>query len=281
MIVSFAADSPAGLQGSLERVYGEWRKAMLSRNYPAWKKVTAYARQIETRNVVTSKKKAFPKALFDLPMRPPATKGLRPLQVLTKGPTAVAIYYGRADFGIGGRVPNSMMLLKFLKEGHQWKFYTLTLMNQLPKEVHADIAANRLGFLKEAEFQPSGRAPKIQKPCPKPDYITDVHIISLGFDTKVTINGISEHETYDDYGTQLVIGGLRRGKNTVTVQAKPLGKPASGRKDLKVSVHIKTGDLKNPAIQMLEFKPDPKKGPFTYSGTIIADPKKLAGKVKW
>lgn len=270
--VTLPAQKGPALQENLEKVYEHWRQSMIRSDYRAWKQTTAYARQIETRNTVVSQKQPFPAAVFALPMKPPALKGLRPLHVRTKEPTATAVYFGQVDFNVDAAAPeHSLLVLRFLKEGHQWKFFRLSVMSQLHPEVIADVRANRLDFLEEPEFQPAGRPPAIQRPCPAPDYITDVHLISLGFETDVTINGISEHSTSDHFGTQLVIGGLKDGKNTIRIESQPLKNPPSGQKNLKVTVHVKTGNQKEPAVKVFEFKPDPAKGPFTYTGEIMAD----------
>ena len=271
LIVPLHGKEPTVLQRDLQPVYQQWRQTMIKKDYKGWKKVTAYARQIETRNLVVSQKKRFPSAMFALPMKPPAIERLRLLQVRSKGPTAVAVYYGKADLDVKAAVPNSLLVLRYLKEGNQWKFYRLALMGQLPPEVVADIGANKLGFLKDAAFQPSGQSPRVQKPCEIPDYIADIHLITYGFDTTVTVNGISSHEASDTHGTQLVIGGLKKGKNTIQVKGERLGRSASGKKNLKVSVHLKTGNRKSPAVQVFEFKPDPAKGPFTYTGEFVVD----------
>ena len=271
LIVPLHAKESAGLQRDLLKVYQTWRQSMIRKDYKSWKQVTAYARQIETRNLVVSQKKRFPAAMFALPMKPPAIDRLRLLQVKAKGPTAVAVFYGKADLDVKAAVPNSLLVLRYVKEGHQWKFYRLALMSQLPPEVIADIGANKLGFLKDAAFQPSDRIPSIQKPCESPDYIADIHLITYGFDTSVTVNGISTHEASDTHGTQLVIGGLKKGKNTIQVKGKRLKSSDSGQRNLKVSVHLKTGNRKTPAVQVFEFKPDPAQGPFTYTGDFIVD----------
>ena len=272
-LISLQAENHPALQRSLEAAYGQWRQSMLRKDYQGWKRTTAYARQIETRNVVVSKKEKFPAAVFALPMKPPAIAGLRALSARAKGPTATAVYYGKVNFDVGGQPPShSLLVLRYLKEGTQWKFYRMALMSQLPGEVIGNIRANKLDFLKEPEFQPVGRGPKIQQPCPVPDYVTDVHIISLGFETEVTINGISEHATSDHFGTQLVIGGLKKGNNSIQIRSRRMSNADSGEKNLKVTVHVKTGRRKNPAVKVFEFKPDPNKGPFTYSGDIVVNP---------
>jgi hypothetical protein len=266
-----AADTAPSAQ-NLENTYQQWRRATLRKDYNGWKEHTAYARQIETRNVVVSKGQRFPQAVFAVPMKPPALKGLRRLQLKAKGPTATAVYYGKVDFDLGARAPaHSLLLLRYLKEGTEWKFYRLSVMSQLPGEVVSDIRANRLGFLSEPEFQPTGRGPAIQKPCPKPDYVTDLHLISLGFETEVIINGVSEHYTSDHFGTQLVLGGLKRGKNTIEVLSTPLKNAPSQQQNLKVTLHVKTGNRKEPAVKVFEFNPDPKKGPFRHRAEILAD----------
>lgn len=272
LLPDLQAQSGAALQRPLESVYGQWRQSMLRKDYTLWKRTTAYARQVETRNVVVSKKEKFPASVFALALRPPALTGMRALSVKAKGPTATAVYFGKVDFAVGGQVPKeSLLVLRYLKEGNQWKFYRMAVMSQLPPDVLRDIRAKRYDFLKEPEFQPSGRGPAIQKECPKPDYVTDVHLISLGFDTEVKINGISDHVMSDYYGTQLVIGGLKRGKNSISIKGRSLGRSESGQKNLKVTVHVKTGRRDRPAVKVFEFKPDPAKGPFEYRGTFTVD----------
>lgn len=261
----------APLQPQLEAVYGQWRAAMVKKDYKGWQRVTAYARQMETRNTVVSQKKRFPAAIFAVPMKPPALTGLQALHVKQKGVTAVGVYYGRVDFEVGQAPEHSMLVLRFLKEGAQWKFHKLAVMGQLPGQVIGDIRAGRLGFLKEPEFQPSGRAPEIQKACPKPDHITDIHLITLGFEAEVLVNGVSTHRSHDDYGTQLVMGGLRNGKNTVQIKGKRLRRSESGQRNLKITLHAKTGNRRHPAVKVFEFKPDPNKGPFNYTGTFTVD----------
>ena len=278
LIVGAPAQQAKELQGALETVYGQWRQAMVKKNYEGWKEVTAYARQIETRNLVVSQKQRFPAAIFALPMKPPTLDGLRLLHVKTKGPTGVAVYFGKADLAVEAAAPESLLVLRYLKEGTQWKFYRLALMGQLPQQALDDIQANRLGFLSDAAFQPSGQPPKVQQPCDNPDYVSDIHLITYGFDTTVTINGISTHEAGDTHGTQLVIGGLKKGKNSIQITSKPLGKSESSQKNLKVTVHVKTGNKKKPAVQVFEFKPDPSKGPFTFTGEITVDKAALSGR---
>ena len=264
------------LKKELNHVYSQWRRAMLSKDYKAWKQWTSYARQMETRNAVVSQKKSFPKAVFAVPMRPPAVTALKPLALNVKGPTATAIYFGKVDFGVGGQVPDGLLLLNYLKEGNTWKFYTLTLMNQLPANVRAQARAGNTKFLNDAEFRPSGVAPRLQKACPKPDYVSDIHIISLGFDTEVIVNGISYHGVANDYGTELVIGGLKKGANKIQVKSRRLGKSVSGEHRLKVTAHVKTGNRAKPAIKVFEFTPaDPKRGPFNFNGTFNVDRKAL------
>ena len=272
LIISLhAKEAPPALRQSMEQVYETWRNAMLKKDYTSWKKVTAYARQVETRNVVVSQKKQFPGAVFAVPMKPPSLMKLKPLSVQSNGPTATAIYFGQVDFEVDAAAPtSSLLVLRYLKED-TWKFHSLAVMGGLPVDVIEDIGANRLGFLKEPEFQPSGRSPKVQQPCPKPDHIADLHVISLGFETEVVINGISEHTTSDDFGTQLVIGGLKNGKNTISIKSRKMSKSVSGQKNLKVTAHVKTGNRKNPAVNVFEFKPDPAKGPFAYKGSFVID----------
>ena len=93
----------AAVTNAQESSYNAWREAMIRRDASTWQKVTAEHRRIEVQNRIVAEKRAFPAAVFDLPTAPPALAGLQFLEAKQNGATAKASYFGKIDFGVGGK----------------------------------------------------------------------------------------------------------------------------------------------------------------------------------
>jgi hypothetical protein len=103
------------LQADLERIYGRWRSSMITRNFDRWRETTASYRQVITRNAIVSRKELFPSSLFKVPLNPPDLSNLRPIKFEEKNQTAVAVYYGKVDFGLEvEEIPDNLLVLRFL-----------------------------------------------------------------------------------------------------------------------------------------------------------------------
>ncbi|MEM7384732.1 MAG: hypothetical protein AAF514_07275 [Verrucomicrobiota bacterium] len=267
------------LQVDLETTYNQWRRAMMAGDFKGWQAATATSRQHLTRNLIVSQKKLFPKALFDLPMDPPALVTLRMLQAKQKGPTARSVYYGRVDFGIGAnKAPENLLILKFIKERGGWKFDTSSFMRlDGTPEIRQQARTGNLKFLKEPPFQPSGRLRPIPKPCPVPDYVADLHIVSLGYDSEIELNGY-RYPVYHNVNTEIAIGGLKKGLNPISMKMKPTKLMAGEKRIFKVSVHVKTGKKRNPAIKVFEYNPT--EVPPSFSSAVKADKTTIKGRVR-
>ncbi|MGI9241915.1 MAG: hypothetical protein ACR2RV_14020, partial [Verrucomicrobiales bacterium] len=118
------------LKETLIETYQGWRNSMLEGDYDAWKKYTANYRRAVTRNNIVSQKQKFPDALFSVPMKPASVDGLKLIQAREVGPTGQLVYYGRIDVGIdlpdGAEIPESLLILKFIRDGNEWRFNTLS-----------------------------------------------------------------------------------------------------------------------------------------------------------
>ena len=106
----------AQLQAQLEAVYMQWRSAMIKKNYNLWSQFTAAHKQITVRNRLLSEKRVFPRDIFALPAAPPALKDLKAVRVESKGATASAVYFGKVDFGVGGKPTENVLQLQFTFE---------------------------------------------------------------------------------------------------------------------------------------------------------------------
>ena len=85
------AAEDAALRTSLEKVYHDWRSALINKNMDAWKRSTALSRQVVTRNLIISGGQTYPDSIFEIPIQPPDITRLRLLECEAKGPTALTV----------------------------------------------------------------------------------------------------------------------------------------------------------------------------------------------
>ena len=75
---------------------------------------------------------------------------------------------------------------------------------------------------------------------PEADYVAYLHYTTLGFEAKVTVNGVL-HECSNTSGGTIVLGGLRKGINVVKLQYEQ--KPgASALSASGVQIRVKASD---------------------------------------
>jgi hypothetical protein len=261
----------AALEEDLASAYDSWRAAVQKKDFEAWRRATVYARQITTKNLIVSQRQEFPKAIFNFPVQFPPLDTLRLLGARRKGDTAAAVYFGRVDFGLGvNPVPESILITRFVFERRAWRYDSSTVMNlETSPGLKRNSEKGDLAFLDDAPFAPSGVVPPVPDQCGLPDYVADVHIVALGHKAKVSINGISNHSVEDNVGTEVVIGGLKKGENRIELEMEELARSTSPQRLLQISVHVKTGDLENPAVQVFRYEPGTV--PPKYTAVIRAD----------
>jgi hypothetical protein len=253
-------DPDPELRRTLERIYSSWRQAMVGQDVSGWQQSTAAYRQMATRNLIVSQKQPFPHALFAVPVRPPETSTLRFLGTTVRGNTANAAYFGKVDLGLveAPQIPDSLLILKFIKESSGWKFDTTQLFNlgSAPEIQAALKNGGRATFLDNPEFAPSGEVPPVPKACPNPDRIGVLQIASFGYATRATVNGFDVATVQDNAEEHLVIGGLKNGDNALVVEARQIPVPAGEKRSLEINAIILTGDPKRPTIQVFSWKPE-------------------------
>ncbi len=263
------------LRRELERAYSGWRTAIVTRNLAAWKENTASFRQMDTRNMIVSQKQPFPQALFDFPLRAPETGTLRFIKAQAKGPTARAIYFGKADVGIpdSGEIPENLLLLNFINESGRWKFDTLRLINLASVQDIRTTLKNggNSGILNSPEFEPDGVLPPTQKPCAAPDHIATLQVASLGYATVARVNGFALPVVADAAEQHIIIGGLKDGENTLTLEIKPTVVAEGSARHLVVHAVLLTGNEAKPMIRVFTWKPPEKNAPEFSEQKIIVN----------
>lgn len=227
------------LQRQLEQVYGKWRAAMIGKSSAGWQAHTSSRRQVEVRNRILSERFPFPAAVFDLPAAPPSLAGLKAMQASSKGATAKAVYYGRVDFGVGGDLPDNLLVLSFVNERGGWKydgaeFINLAAMPDLRKK----LSAGEAGALESPEFLPVGRPEPLPIQLPGPvKYIAKAYVYCPGREVRLQINKISRHAFANTKDAEVVIGGARDGANEVQFAIKRLP-GAEGNEPMTVRVYL-------------------------------------------
>lgn len=228
----------APLKAHLEAVYMQWRTSMIKKNYNLWSQYTAVHKQIAVKNRILSEKRPYPATIFALPAAPPSLKGLKALRVQKKGATAKMVYFGKVDFGVGGKPTDNILILDFVYERRGWKYSNADFMNlNVLKKERKQLLAGNYKFIEEAGFGPSGKLPIKPIAIRGAQYIAKVYVFCPGRDVKVKVNQISDHRFQNNKISEVVIGGARNGLNEVSYAITPL-KGGSGKEALTIRVYL-------------------------------------------
>ncbi len=261
------------LREPLEGLYKRWRTAILKKDATEWFKVTSnYSKRI-IRNTIVSQKRKFPDALFDAPVRPPSIDGLKFLGAQAVGRTAQAVYYGKVSFSLAEEssdLPPNLLVLRFIKDGAEWKFDTtrMVALASVP-EIRKDIEKGDYSFLEDEAFSPPGTVAPLPRECPRPERIAHLQVVSVGYETAITINGQSRHMIADTASSELIIGGLRAGLNQLQIRTRPAMKIAGQEQPPKrFEIRIFTVDDKASQKPVEVFSYKPKEVPSSYQAHV-------------
>lgn len=233
------AGADEALRTGLEHAYGNWRQAMLRKDAAAWQRATAPHRRVEVRNRILSERRAFPAALFELPAPPPALEGLKFLEANRLGATAKASYFGKVDFGVGGKPTDNLLVLSFVSGPRGWLYDRAEFVNlsALPA-VRKELAAGELGYLRETpETRPTGVVPPTPAEVGMAAYIARVYVFCPGREVNVKVNRISQHRFANAREAETVIGGAIDGNNDVQFSTRKLD-GAKGTEALAIRVYL-------------------------------------------
>ncbi len=229
------------LRLKLERAYEQWRSAVLAQDARAWASAITMHRQVITRNTVISQGLAFPKSVFETMLAPADTKPLRLLEAQAVGDTAHLLYFGKVNMGGDPeQIPESMLMLKFFRQGGSWKFDSNKLIQLASQpEVRAKLLRNEPpDFLDLPEFTPPGTPPATPPLSPVPDYITGCTVQSVGYETEIQVSGF-DHYAGDNTLKFFILGGLKKGENQISLSARPIDVPKGVTRSLEIDFFIK------------------------------------------
>ena len=219
-----AQQDPA-LRVTLESAYNAWRAAIASGDLALWEAATAFSRQIDIRNRIVSQRLPFPQALFEDPIGAPSLDGLIGLGVLSTGETATSTYFGKANFGDsdGVAVSDNLLVLHFLREEGRWKFDNLRIVKiGNDTEILLQIRNSDFSFLSGVEFQPAAQLPPVPQPVTMPEFVAEVWVDASGFEVTVEVNGRAAGKFTNVKTTDLLIGGVRPGQNSIRLTTRLL-----------------------------------------------------------
>ena len=247
----------ADLRITLEKAYLRWRDAMLRKDAKAWAASISLYRQTVIRNMVVSERQPFPAAVFASPVKPPLLAGLRLLEAQAVGETAHLVYYGKIDMGQEKElVRDNLMKLKFSRENGVWKYdgNRLSRMDKAPPEVVKALQEGaRPDFLDSPEFTPPGKMPPTPPLCRMPEYKAGFKLQSFGYETTLSANGFNHEPVQDGLEQQILIGGLVRGHNEITLQIKPVPRPEGEKAELQIRVYIVPDEPGKPGTEVLRW----------------------------
>ena len=281
--VCMMTTSAQSLKGKLEGTYFNWRNAVIRKDVVAWKKVTAYHRKISIYNRIVSAHLPYPQSIFKLPVAPPSIDGLKAVNINSKGGTAIATYFGKIDFGVGGEPTENLMVLYFVKEADTWKYDTADFINLMAiPEVRAEMLSGNYSYVKQGDFMASGKLPPLPKLLEKRGYLSKVYAFCPGREVKVDFNnGVSKHRFQNDKAAEIIIGGALDGKNMIKFTTKSLpGSTGNEPLDIRVFLMPKLEGAKPLKVYQYRVTPEEikagKKPAKSMSSTVFV----TAGQVK-
>lgn len=206
-------------RATAERVYSTWRLGMTRGDENAWRRATTRSRQMKVRNLIVSQKGDFPDDFFRNQPEPPRLDKFRYIGCITgcQNRTLAVTYLGKVQLG-DDKANDSAFVLLFVFEDGKWKFDQSRMFNlaRLPK-VKERLLKGDLAVLHEQDgFHPYDAAPTVPAACYAPQLIGKVFVDAPGRAIDMKINGISVHQFEDERRADVISGGLRRGKNTIS-----------------------------------------------------------------
>ena len=219
----FGMPDQKAARATAERVYSTWRIGMVRKDEAAWRSATTRSRQMRVRNLIVSQKGDFPYDFFHDQPDPPSLDKFAYIGAITGNGnrTLAATYIGRVQLGDSTPSENAFVLL-FVYEDGKWKFDQSRMFNlsQLPR-VKERLHKGDLNVLMEQDgFHPYSEAPAVPAACVRPQLIGKVFVDAPGRSIDMKINGVSVHRFEDERRADVVTGGLRRGRNTISYTIK-------------------------------------------------------------
>jgi hypothetical protein len=198
---------------------------------------------MKMKNTMLSAKQEFPQVIFESAddYKLDFTK-LQFMKAIENGPTGNLIYYDTEG--------ENVILLKFINEETAWKFSGMESYGTA--EITKKMKAKDMSFLEDKKFKPDGVSPAVQEELKSVDYMAMLDITG-DYRVSVWINGIEQESTNGGSKSGLLIGGVKKGKNTIKIRLSPLegGKGSN----LSVSIRAILSDVPKEVVVVKEAAP--------------------------
>ncbi len=226
------------LEEDFKRTYGLWQKAMATKDFKIWDSITYSERKKEIRNKIYSEKFSYPQEVFAIPFLPPAIKDLKLLQSKANGVNGKAVFFGKVDFGVGGSPTDNLMVVSFVNQQAFWRFAGAEYVNLsgLPA-VRSAIMKGDYTYLNGSDFQPAPVRIKNTISLTGPvQIIAKAYVYCPGRSVQAIVNGKSNHFFQNAKQAEVVIGGLKKGRNEMQFRVNKLP-GGQGNEPLTVRVY--------------------------------------------
>lgn len=255
--VSHAQEINTEVRLAMQRNYSNWKRAMISKDLRGWNAHTSRYRQTVTRNLIVSQKRDWPRSLFAVPIQPPGVELLRLIEAKAVGNMGRLVYFGRANFRVSDeQPPNSIFMLYFLKEGGEWKFDRTRYFNLSGNDRVENMSMNRnYSFLSEPDFAMPKEVPVTPPLCPSPFYVGQIRIVSMGYRTSAKFNNFHDTVVDDTMANEVLIGGIRKGPNKLTLKVEGATKASSGERKFEVAVYVNSSERDRPQVRVFHLDP--------------------------
>lgn len=241
------------LRAKLEASYKAFTQALEAKDSTKLKNALSSYAYMSIKNQLISSDLKFPEDFFahsaeievDL-------KKLKYIKAVSKGPTAYSFYAGKEDG------ENMLFIFSFLEENGQWKFNLLK--GEGSETLSKKIGAGDFSFLADKKYQPDGILPATPKAIAKGDYRAVLDISTGGYEVEVWVNGVLQKKTEAGSYSGAILGGIKKGVNTVEITI--LAKRKESMFPLSVAVRALVGEEEKEVFTFKDKAP---------SGTIKKD----------
>ena len=134
-------------------------------------------------------------------------------------------------------------------------------------EVLLKIRNNDLSFLEAPEFQPDEAVRPAPGPVQPPEYLAEIWITAIGYEAKIIVNARHTSILANDQGRELIIGGLDKGSNRVSVEVKEIPYEGGNPRHLEIGIYGAKGAT-DKAERFYHYRSSPQSPPQNYQTTF-------------
>jgi hypothetical protein len=243
-ISSFGQDP---LRAKLETSYNAFINALTAKDGEKLKSSVSSHSYMMMKNQMASSGRKFPDDAFKMaPMVTMDLKKMKFLKAAENGPTANLVYYGNGP--VGGE---AFIIIQFVKESSQWKFEGVKQKSN--SELVKKMKAKDMKFLDEKDFKPDGIMPVAPKEIIAGDYRAQLNITAYGYKANVLVNGNEQREVENESSSSMLMGGVKKGMNTIEIKLAPV--PGKEQGSISVSVNALVSEEEKEVFTLEAEKP--------------------------